>query len=250
MVFCEEKECFVHLVKVASGLDSAIFAETEIQGQVKRAYASAAKQRILSSSLHYFFQKSLHVAKGLRNAIFLDKGSATLYGTLWEIAQGYFSDLFSQRVLFVGYSKINLGFISFLSRRGLSRFSLATEHGEQIVLEGVSVAGRVLLQRWTEFDWIVCAAKSEKFLIQGQMQGNPLIFDLSVPRNVDPSLQGGGQLWNMEQIHQKIEKGQRARPSDAIEPMIEAQIARLKFGVARESGKRDDIADIFHSCGK
>lgn len=249
---CEEKECFVHLARVIAGLDSAIFAETEIQGQVRRAYGDAAKTRRLSSSLHYFFQKALHVAKGVRNAVSLEKEAKSLYEILWEIAQSYFLDVFSRRILFIGCSKINLGFISFLKHRGVSQFFLSSEHSSQMFLEGVVVEGRSLLRRWTEFDWVICAAKSETFLIQGAMQGRPLIFDLSVPRNVDPDLPGEGKLWNLEQIHHQVNRERNGWPigKNAPEQMIQAHLSRLKFRMARESGERNDIANILHPCGK
>src|SRR5207244_4328762 len=74
-------DCFAHLCRVASGLDSAILAETEIQRQVKVAYAAG---RVLPSCLHYIFQKALKVSKGMRNQMAIS--SPTLYTTLWQLA--------------------------------------------------------------------------------------------------------------------------------------------------------------------
>lgn len=50
-------DCLSHLCLVASGLDSAIVAETEIQRQVKMSYLRSSERAQLPSSLHFLFKK-------------------------------------------------------------------------------------------------------------------------------------------------------------------------------------------------
>ncbi len=201
-------DCFCHLSRVASGLDSAIVAETEIAAQVKHAYLLASNSTLLPSCIHYIFQKSLRVAKFARNSFSLRKGDATLYGTLWQEAMRHFPDLKMAKILLVGYSEVNRGFGSFLLHRGIQGFSLATRRPAFACMEGAVIRGRDLLERWTEFDLIVCAAKSEEYLIRGEGSGHHLIFDLSVPRTADPTVKGA-TLWNIEEIDRFVEKNRR-----------------------------------------
>jgi glutamyl-tRNA reductase len=191
-------DCFCHLSRVTSGLDSAILAETEIAAQVKQAYLLASKTTLLPSCIHYIFQKSLRVAKFARNSFSLRKGDATLFGTLWQEA----------KILLVGYSEVNRGFGAFLLHRGIQGFSLTTRRPALVCMEGAVIRGRDLLERWTEFDLIVCAAKSEEYLIRGEGAGHHLIIDLSVPRTADPKIKGA-TLWNIEEIDRFVKKNRR-----------------------------------------
>lgn len=183
-------DCFAHLCKVAAGLDSAIIAESEIQRQVRLAYASA---RSLTSCLHYIFQKALKVSKWVRNQ--LDpRDLPTLYGTLWHLAEWH-----CKRILLVGYSEINRGLISFLTHKGVFDLSLCTRSA--IHLDGVHVLDRGALNRWQDYDVIVSASCANGYLITGSSSKSHVIFDLSVPRNVDPAV--GALLYNIDQLTQK-----------------------------------------------
>ena len=179
-------DCFAHLCRVTAGFDSAIFAETEIQRQVKVAYGSA---KYLSAPLHYVFQKALKVGKGVRNQLDL-RDRPTLYGTLWQLAEWQ-----NRSILLVGYSEINRGLLSFLTHKGVENISLCTR--SDIHLEGVRVCGRDELGHWRNYDVIVCASKANGYLISGQSNRSHTIFDLSVPRNVDPDT--GATLYNIDQ---------------------------------------------------
>lgn len=203
-------DCFAHLCRVAAGLDSAILAETEIQRQVKVAYA---KGRNLPSSLHYVFQKALKVSKEVRNQLDLQRGAPTLYGTLWQLAKWK-----NARILLVGYSEINRGLISFLMHKGVENISLCTRNPLQVQINGVRVVGRSALNRWQEFDVIVCASHADDYLISGQSDRNHVIFDLSVPRNVDPKV--GALVYNIEQVNQLIEQKRSDQTVDLCDGYI------------------------------
>lgn len=84
------KDCFCHLVRVISGLDSAIFGESDIQRQVKVAYETRRKRQLLSHDLHFLFQKGLKIAKEIRTSFIRAKkrGSITSYYLFnFELAQ-------------------------------------------------------------------------------------------------------------------------------------------------------------------
>ncbi len=211
-------DCFAHLCAVASGLDSAILGETEIQRQVKVAYAKACSLIQLPSPLHYVFQKSLKVGKEIRSELKMARDSPTLFGMMWQIASEKWSSPKEKTILLVGNSEINRGFAAFLMHKGIEQFTLCTRDPDSLRLEGVRVGCRKLLADWASYDWIVCASRAEDYLIRGKGAKEHLIFDLSVPRNVDPEvgLSPLMALWNIEQVNQKIE-GRRKAERDCLE---------------------------------
>jgi glutamyl-tRNA reductase len=207
-------DCFAHLCRVAAGLDSAILAETEIQRQVKVAYREG---RLLPSSLHYLFQKALKVGKLIRNHFVFEEKSPTLYTTLWKSAAWK-----KKRILLVGYSEINRGLLSFLMHRNVENISLCTTDPSQVKLEGVRLFNREILKRWDEFDLIVSATKASGYLISGKTDKETTLFDLSVPRNVDPNI--GAKLYNIDQL---IQERLPTPFVEQCEDLIWDQVARL-----------------------
>ncbi|MBI3900532.1 MAG: hypothetical protein HY324_00110, partial [Chlamydiia bacterium] len=202
-------DCFSHLCRVTSGLDSAVVGETEIQHQVKLAYVKAASRLQLSKALHYAFQKALRIGKQTREQF--APFSPTFNEILWKIAERHPAPL--SCVLLVGYSEINRRFAKFLQKKRDVSITLATSHPESSSkIEGVEIVSRSILKRWQEFDWIIFATRSSCYLIDGEGSGHNLLFDLSVPRTVPPTTTGVS-LWNVEQIAQQMEIERELRPA-------------------------------------
>lgn len=209
-------DCFFHLCCVAAGLDSAIFAESEIQRQVRVAYSTSQK---LPSALHFVFQKALKISKEVRSRT-QQNGVLTLYKALWRLAEWQ-----NKRILLVGYSQINRGLISFLLHKGITEITLVTRNPEIVNIPEIQVGSRKVLADWQEFDVVVCAGSSEEYLIRGEGCEKHVIFDLSVPRNVDPRL--GAKLYNIEQVNDWIAEHQDAQVQEEAEALIWQNVIRL-----------------------
>lgn len=236
-------DCFTHLCRVTTGVDSAILGETEIQRQVKTSYARACKFLALPACMHYLFQKSLRVAKLMRNQLALERGVPSLFSTLWQIAKQELKDLKQINILLVGNSEIHRGFASFLSHKGIDKPMFCTRFPEHF--KGERVCDRKELNHWNNYDLISCATQANDFLIQGRGKKRHLIFDLSVPRNVDPRVEKGDvSLFNIEQIDQLI-KQKKFMQKESLE-RLETDLFDNVVRLARLY--RDKIEGNFRVC--
>jgi glutamyl-tRNA reductase len=71
-------ECARHLFRVASGLESMVVGETEIFGQIKRAYQYATGAGTTGKFLNRLFQKSFQVAKQVRSSTAITRGGVSV----------------------------------------------------------------------------------------------------------------------------------------------------------------------------
>lgn len=234
-----DRRCFTHLAQVITGIDSVIFGEAEIQRQVKKAYEVAQESRCLASSLHFLFQKSMKIGKEIRTKFALPKGVISLEGTLWELSRCFFSTHKPLSVLFFGYSEINRKIIPFFKKKGVEELYLSTRQRKSA--EEVEDKLKVKLlpweqrDRWVDFDVVISSSSAREYLLtQEQMSQeetlqNRIIFDLSLPRSVDPQIGKHPKitLFNIEEIGSFIEQKQKGfwQERQQIERSIEAAVA-------------------------
>jgi glutamyl-tRNA reductase len=230
-------ECFAHLAKVISGFDSAIFGETEIQRQVKIAYAAAAAAYSLTAPLHFLFQKCLKVGKEIRTHFSLPRGVPTLESLIFELSQSATS------FLFIGNSEINRKIISFFKTKKIDEISLCTHHisaaQEMPLFTGVKLIAWRELSRWQDYEIIVSGSSHSEYLLvaeQIDVQGafkTRFIFDLSMPRTVDPKLTRHPQmhLLNIQDLGSSIALKRR----DHLQDIGDAE-KKLRVSVERQIG--------------
>ncbi len=207
-------DCFCHLTRVAAGLDSAILAETEIQGQVKVAYEMAKEYACLPSHLHFTFQKALKIGKGIRSQLQLGRGMPDLEHAILQIGSHFFKTPQSARVLFVGVSEINQKILRFLKGKGFSDITICNrtrKNAEDLTRElQLYKLPWEQLSDWIQYDWVICGTRSPDYLILKEhlntAQNRKLLIDLCVPRNIDPLLgkNGGVTLLNIDQINRTL----------------------------------------------
>lgn len=182
------EECFVHLARVVSGLDSAIVGETEILGQVKRAYENSGR---MCHELHYLFQKCFKIGKEMRTQFHMPAWSLTLHHLIDKLSQG-------KKMLMIGNSQINRRMHPYLSKRyDITWISKGWEDSMQH------------LESWADFDLVVSATRASHYLIDSALHATSqtTLFDLSVPRNINPELKGHPlcALYNIDELTQTLQ---------------------------------------------
>lgn len=237
------RDCFFHLARVTAGIDSAIIGETEIQGQVKQAYEKVLRYRTLSRPLHFLFQKSLKIGKEVRSKNIFTRGLPTLEEAILNGANSLMGDLRDKKILFVGLSEINRKVFARFRRKGLQNITFCNRSSERLkemaVEEEIYFIAWEHIQRWVEYDLVILGTKSPYYLVRKNSQifkSPKLIIDLSVPRNVDPSMAyvKNITLFNVDQLNALIDQ---KRKQKAIE------VARLETEVIAKAIDRQ--ATIF-----
>ncbi len=222
-------DCFLHLARVATGVDSALIGETEIQGQVKRAYEAALEYRPLHSALHFLFQKCLKIGKNIRSSARFLHGALSIEEAAFSASTEVFKDLREAKILFVGLSEINHKILTRFKKNGLPHITICNRTDAKAYMlaeqEAVHRLSWEQLHHWPLYDIVILGTKCPDFLIRSAqlpvIHSPKLLIDLSVPRNVDPKVGRHPhiKLLNVDQINQTLNLKRRQKA---------AEIARLE----------------------
>lgn len=211
----EDKKCFEHLAAVTCGFKSAIFGETEIQGQVKKAYADAQN---LNFQMHYFFQKALTIGKTMR----------TLFSYHFCSWNFLIIDLLKKKmnlkkdaILFVGSSSMNQHLIVTLSKQ-TDKLYLTSRYAQDIKKKPKLHFLYETLENWPRYKAVVVATNAQHYLLTESVlqKKTQLIIDLSVPRCVDPKLANTLELYNIDDVL-KLKPGRIIQEKTAFDKMLQ-----------------------------
>lgn len=228
------RDCFTHLSRVTAGLESRLIGESEIQGQVKRAYRNFSTKRALPKELHFLFQKSLKNGKEIRSRFPYFGEAPSLEGEVVRMLDSYGAEL---EVLLIGASPMMQGVYHLLKNR--CRPTLITRDKKRAERTfSLPVWEFDSLKKWPDFDVVIAATRSPNYLLHPHETGGKrhLLIDLSVPRVIDPLLGQNPlcQLVNLEDLQVKSEKKRHSLVADVrlrsqtIEEKVGVQIERLE----------------------
>lgn len=247
-----EENCFWHLVRVITGLDSPNRGEKEIQIQVKVAYEAARKERTLGKDLHFIFQKGLRIAKKVRYALEFEKCSSSLEEALLNIGYHFFENFSYPKILFIGASEINQKILKYFKSKVRNSITLCNRSikGKKIAFDqDLLWLEWDQLTSWIDYDWIIIGTKSPDYLLEcahllpQKAQSKKLLIDLSVPRNIDPQMneKEGIRILNIEQIqplvkHATYQKTAWVEEAESlVQTKVQAEIVRYFYNCSRST---------------
>lgn len=242
-------EAVMHLMKLASGLDSMVVGEDQILGQVRRAFEYSKSNHYVGSSLAVAFDRALKVGSLVRTATGINKGNVSIASVAVNLAEEYFDDLKDKNIMLIGTGEAASLVAKVLKKRD-AKFLVTSRAPDRARSFAETVAGTPVpfdsaLNMLSDMDIIITATKAPYKLvtverIEGAMKDRKngmMIFDLSNPRTVDDRVLSihGVKLVNMDQIAELVGKNMRSRIKEVktAEKLIEDELRSVDTKIRR-----------------
>jgi glutamyl-tRNA reductase len=234
-----------HLYRVASGLESMIVGEAEVQGQIKRAYEAALAARTTGPLTNKLFRAALETGKRVRTETAIGAGGASVASVAVDAARETLGDLASRHVLIIGAGETAELTARALSEQGVSTMFVANRRRERAIalaqrFGGGTIAFDALPGELERADIVVASTSSphsivgaeELALVLSARAGRPLLLlDLAVPRDIDSECGAlpGVTLVDIDGLQAQVARTHRERRMEArrAEGIVEEEIQRF-----------------------
>jgi glutamyl-tRNA reductase len=256
--FFAEPHSLHHLFKVASGLDSMVIGETEIFGQLKDAYELAFTHQHTGARLNKAFQRAFNVAKHIRTATNIQRGSVSVMSAAVELAEKIFSSLADHEVLVIGAGETSEKTARALLSRGARGVVVTNRSPERATALATELGGRAVpFENWTDaleqIDLVISStaaphhildrAKLEP-LMKRRKHRPLLLIDIAVPRDIDPAVNAldNVYLYNVDDLQSiaadylNLRKEEVARCEKIIAEKVAVLLEANKFSTADGRG--------------
>src|SRR4051795_1330512 len=233
------------LFRVASGLESMIVGESEVQGQVRRAYELALETGVTGPLTNRLFTSALTTGKRVRSETGITRGRASTSTVAVDLAQDVMGDLEHRHVVIIGAGETSELTAQALAARGVRTVFVANRHAARARSVAAKFGGAVvsldaLPTQLVAADIVVASTSSphpivgseELALVTSQRAGRPLVLiDIAVPRDIDPACGDlpGVTLYDIADLQSVVARplpvrGGEARAAEAI---VEEEIVRF-----------------------
>ena len=197
-----EPHSLEHLFKVACGLDSMVLGETEILGQLKKAYDLALQHQHTGARLNKAFQKAFHIAKHVRTETNIQRGSTSVGSVAVELAEKIFNSLNDRQVMVIGAGDTSEKTARSLLSRGAHSIIVSNRSHERAVALAAELNGRAVhFDDWAgefqKIDIVISSTAAPHYVIDRKKleplmklrENRPLLLiDIAVPRDIEPEV--------------------------------------------------------------
>ena len=231
-----------HLFRVTSGLESMVIGETQIFGQVKRAYEVAARTGTTGKVLNRLFQRAFQVGKHVRTASAITRGSISVGSVAVDLAQQIFGQLSGCKIMILGAGDTSEKTARSFHSRGAQQIFVSNRSYSRAVVLAEAMGGRALrFDDWeTEFQdldiLVTSTAAPHAILTKEKLEGvlrtrreRPLfVIDLAIPRDVEPAVHhlDGVFVYDLDslQVIADRKREERKKEAEACEGLIEKYV--------------------------
>jgi glutamyl-tRNA reductase len=222
--------CVHHLFRVVSGMESMVVGETEIFGQVKRAYEVAVREKATGRRLNKLFQKSFHVGKQVRSSTAVGRGSISVGSVAVDLAEQIFGKLEGCKIMVLGAGDTSEKMARSFKTRGARQIFVSNRSFDRAQVLAQETGGRAIrFEEWekefADLDILVTSTSAphaivtlEKIAPILRHRGDRPLFmiDVAVPRDIDPDVHrlDGVYVYDLDALQSMAERSMEARKQE------------------------------------
>jgi glutamyl-tRNA reductase len=259
--FHDHDESLLHLLRLASGLESMIIGEDQILGQMKELVLMAAKAGTTGWMLDTAFKKAIAVGKRVRKETQINERSVSVGSAAVDLAEKILGDLRGLSVLVIGAGETG---------ELISRALMAKDIGSLVVTNRTYNSAQCLAEclgakavpfeemkiRLKTADVVISATSAPHYIllkedIEKAMAGREdklLIIDIANPRDVDEAAAEvpGVELHNIDSLKNISSENMLHRMAEAnrVEAIIAEEMQLLKAKYKRKQAE-DLLARLY-----
>ena len=230
-----------HLCRVATGLDSAVLGEAQIQGQVTAAYTHALEEGSVGPVLSLLFRTAIRTGKRARSATGIGARATSMSSLALRMVEQRLGSLADAHVLVIGAGEMARLALKALAARNVAAVTVANRsvgRARAALLDarwrsvGLEEAPRLL----NTADVVLSASSAPGLIItadhiaQVDTEHGQYLIDLAVPRDIDPSVRSLPQvtLIDVDDLREELDSTLMARMQavPAVEAVIDEELAR------------------------
>ena len=188
-----------HLFIVAAGLDSQILGETEILGQVRRAYDRARAAGTTTREMDLILSAALAAGRRVRSETVLGRHPASVSSAAVDLIAERWGAIGAREVVVLGAGEAAEGVLRALNEQGASRVTLLNRQPlrAKVLADAWGAAAgswEELDRRLASADLLLVATAGARAVVSAAQLARATgpdrelwVMDLSVPRNVEPA---------------------------------------------------------------
>jgi glutamyl-tRNA reductase len=227
------RESILHLMRVASGLESMIVGEDQIQSQVKDCYDLCMTEGCAGTLLSEVFRKAISTGKRVRTETLLNKGNVSIGSAAVDLAESRLGDLSGRTVLVVGAGQMATLIAKHLAGKNPEAVFVSNRTYARAVelawcLDGKAVRFEQLQDYLVKADVVLCATSATHIVLglkeigpaMRERAGRPMfIIDVSFPRNVAEEVRtlSGVELFDLSALNGVAAENLQRRRAEVFE---------------------------------
>jgi glutamyl-tRNA reductase len=241
-----EDEAIRHVFRVAASLDSMMIGEPQILGQVKDAFALAQACEAVGPALHTLFTQAFAVAKRVRTETDIARHAVSVSFAAVELAKQIFAGLSGRAVLLVGAGKMSELAAKHLVDHGAFPIYVVNRtwaRAQELArtLAGNPVPFMELATVLGAVDIVITSTGAATPIVTFDMVADavrgrgtrPLFFiDIAVPRDVEPGIEGLGNVYryDIDDLKSVVDANirERLREAQRAEALVEREVAKFR----------------------
>jgi glutamyl-tRNA reductase len=228
------EDAVMHLMRVAGGLDSLVLGEGQILAQVKQAHKVGQQYQGMGSILNRLFKQALTAGKRVRTETSIGTGAVSISSAAVELAHMKVCSFTNHRIVILGAGKMSRLLVQHLIAKGATDVTILNRSAKRAEdLKQMFTAIDLQLRPIEDMMVSICAATivftstsaTEPLLNAAKLEAvldphhSVMIFDISVPRNVDSDVNTltNIQAFNVDDLKAVVAQNQESRRKMAME---------------------------------